>query len=406
MVRALTPRGGRLRERFMSKQDTTRPKVLVVDDLVENTNILRDFLSPRGYDIVSAFDGEEALACVDESPPDIILLDLAMPKLDGFEVCRRLKEDPGTRHIPVIVVTGLADREANIRAVKAGADDFLLKPFDSVLLFARIQNSLRSKRRHDQIIHYQRSLEERISERTKQLARTQRVTVFSLAKLAESRDNETGKHLERIRSYARILAGQLAKSPQYEHIIDDEYVTALYDSSPLHDIGKVGIPDRILLKPGKLSPNEWEIMKLHSRIGGDTLYAADEEAGEACFLGMGRDIAYYHHERWDGAGYPDGREGDDIPLSARIVALADVYDALTSKRPYKSAFSHEKSKGIIIEERGTHFDPDIVDAMLACESQFLETYVRFKDEGEASKLQMLIRQLEQCHADAVNGAAL
>jgi len=294
----------------------------------------------------------------------------------------------------VIMVTGVSDHETNIKAIEAGVDDFLVKPFDAVLLEARIRNSLRAKRMQDQLIMYQERLETRIRERTNQLERTQRVTAFSLARLAESRDIETGEHLNRMRAYAREIASELSTWPKYQHVLDQVFIEELYHASPLHDIGKVGIPDRILLKPGKLTEDEFEIMKGHSAIGGDTLLAADREAGEDSFLAMGCDIAYHHHERWDGKGYPRQLAGEDIPIAARIVAIADVYDALSSKRPYKDAFTHEKSRAIVMEGRGFQFDPDVVDAFVAREEKILEIKSTLPDSGAMSPLQKLIVSLD------------
>lgn len=327
----------------------------------ENVRLLRGFLSPLGYIVHAAYNGMDALTFVAETPPDVILLDLMMPVMDGFEVCARLKDSPGTRHIPIIIITGLSDREANIRALKAGADDFLIKPFDRVLLEARITSAIKSKLMQDEILQYQRDLEQRVKERTRQVELTQQVTVFSLAKLSESRDTETGDHLERMRSYARELALDLSEQGAFGGAIDETFVEGIYNSSPLHDIGKVGIPDCILLKPGKLTKEEFDIMKTHTLIGGDTLRAADIEAGQGSFLAMGRDIAYYHHEKWDGSGYPFGLRAEEIAVSARIVALADVYDALASKRPYKEPMSHEETKSIILKGKGAHFDPQVVE---------------------------------------------
>ncbi len=364
------------------------PVVLIVDDLEANTRLLARLIEPKGFVVLSAHGGEEALEYVRDYPPDVILLDLMMPEVDGFEVCRQLKDSAATRHIPVIIITGVMEREANLRALEVGADDFIVKPFDSLLLLARIRNCLRSKMLQDQVMDYQRRLEEYneklregIAERTAQLARTQHTTVFSLAKLAESRDTETGAHLERMRSYTREIAIVLMESGKYGEVISPSFVEHLFMSCPLHDIGKVGIPDCILLKPGKLSSQEFEIMKTHTTIGGDTLQVADLEAGSESFLAMGRDIAYYHHERWDGKGYPKGLTGEEIPLAARITAVSDVYDALTCRRPYKEPFSHEKSVDIIVSGRGSQFDPDIVDAFLAREATIVGI-----NEGHADEL--------------------
>lgn len=369
-------------------------KILIVDDMPENAMVLQSFLAPMGYHVESVTQGEEALRRVEQEPPDVILLDVMMPGMNGFEVCRRLKQDPLTQHIPVVILTGMSDKETNIEAVKSGADDFLIKPFDSVLLEARIKNSCKTKFLHDRLVEYQRELEIKVLERTEQVVLTQQVTVFSLAKLAESRDNETGDHLERMRSYARELAESMVRTEKYRDTHDGAFVSEIYKSTPLHDIGKVGIPDRILLKPGKLTPEEFEIMKYHSQIGGDTLKAADIEAGRDSFLATGRDIAYYHHEKWDGTGYPYGLAGEEIPLCARIAALADVYDALSSRRPYKEPFDHAKSRAIILEGRGSHFDPDVVDAFLERETRFVEIRDQFQGEGRLPPIQTLVNALE------------
>jgi putative two-component system response regulator len=382
----------------MNKETDGPAKILVVDDLADNVRLLESFLAARGYEVHGANNGREALEFVAQAPPDVILLDLIMPGMDGFEVCQRLKSDETTRHIPVIIISGVSDKDANISAIEAGADDFLIKPFDSVFLDARIRSSLRSKKLQDELISYQQSLENRILERTAQLARTQNVAVFSLAKLAESRDTETGEHLERMRSYAREIAIGLSQQEKYKDLIDNEFIEALFHSSPLHDIGKVGIPDGILLKPGRLSFEEFEIMKSHSVIGGDTLKAADQEAGQDSFLAMGRDIAYYHHEKWNGTGYPSGLKGEEIPLPARIVAVSDVYDALTSKRPYKEPFSHEKSKSIIVEGSGKDFDRDIVTAFVAREKEIVAIHDGFQGTESVSAIQRLHEKLDEIHS--------
>jgi putative two-component system response regulator len=391
----------------MTQRTPSKARILVVDDLVENTELLANFLKPKGYDVETALDGPEALNRVDLQAPDVILLDLVMPEMSGFEVCQILKQDPRTRHIPIIVVSGLGERDANVRAIEAGADDFLVKPFDAVLLQARIRSSLRTKLLHDQIFEYQdqlesnnMTLEDCVRQRTAQVEQTQQVTVFTLAKLAESRDSETGQHLERMRCYAREVADEIITLPKYADAFDTTFAEQIYQSSPLHDIGKVGVPDRILLKPGKLSFEEFEIMKSHATIGGDTLKLADEQAGKDSFLSMGRDIAYSHHEKWDGSGYPNGLKGEEIPLASRIVAIGDVYDALTSRRPYKEPFSHEKSMEIIYEGRGTHFDPDIVDAFIAREDEVIRIRDEFQNDDSTSALEALTAALEEAERAA------
>jgi len=386
-------------------RDPDHPTVLVVDDMPENLELYSRLLAPKGYTVREAAGGFEALESVALDPPDVILLDLMMPGMDGFEVCDRLKRSHSTRHIPVVIVTGVADHDANIRALEAGVDDFLTRPIDPVLLEARLRSSVKSKAMQDQILRYQKRLEddkqileERVRERTAQVERIQQVTVFGLARLAESRDPETGEHLERMRRYVRELAIEMATWPKYDRIIDSGFVETLYYSSPLHDIGKVGIPDAILLKPGKLSVDEFDIMKTHALIGGDTLKAADDEAGGNSFLTMGRDIAYGHHEKWDGSGYPYGLLGPDIPLAARIVALGDAYDAMTTKRPYKEPFPHEKTRQIILDGSGGHFDPEIVEAFLKREQKFIRIQQELGDRGKLTHLEQVMQQVERLHA--------
>lgn len=392
----------------LSEFDRT-PHVLIVDDREENIRLLKAFLRDNAFEIDTATSGQEALSKVAANPPDIILLDVVMPGMDGLEVCRHLKDDDATRHIPVVIVTGTTERDLNVDALEAGADDFLTKPLDSSILRARIRNGLRSKMLQDRILRYQAELEQYnekleagIRDRTNQLQRTQQVTVFSLAKLSESRDEDTGVHLDRVRWYVRELAAQMSQWDDYKNLIDEVFVEQLYQSSPLHDIGKVGIPDQILLKPGKLTVEEFEIMKLHTIIGGDTLHAADVEAGSNSFLAMGRDIAYFHHEKYSGEGYPKGLKGIDIPLSARITALGDVYDALTSQRPYKPPFSHEKARTIILEGRGTHFCPDVVEAFLSREQRFIEIQREYQDADIIPPLQKTLERLESLRGKAAH----
>ena len=382
-----------------------RPTVLVVDDMPENIVLMRRLLGPKGYRITEATSGPQALDMVDTDPPDVVLLDLIMPEMNGFEVCDRLKRNLSTRHIPIIIITGVSEHDANIRALEAGVDDFLTRPIDPVLLEARIRSSVKAKAMQDQIIKYQRrlegdnlALEERVRERTAQLERTQQVTMFCMARLAESRDPETGEHLDRMRRYVRELAIELGSWHKYDCIIDSGFVETLYYSSPLHDIGKVGIPDAILLKPGKLSPEEFDIMKTHTLVGGDTLKAADEEAGGNSFLTMGREIAYFHHEKYDGSGYPFGMIQEEIPLPARIVALGDAYDALTSRRPYKEPFSHERSKEIILEAAGTHFDPDVIKAFVAREAKLVRIRDQYQDSGHLTHIEQINQTLQRLHA--------
>ncbi|MGK7345649.1 MAG: HD domain-containing phosphohydrolase [Candidatus Nitrospinota bacterium M3_3B_026] len=364
--------------------------ILIVDDNEDSIVLYESIISSRGYRVITAGDGEEALEKLKaaEGGVDLVLSDIMMPKIDGLGLARRIKSDPDARHIPVILLTaGKREREDMAGGLDVGADDYLVKPVDTVELMARLRSHLRVKKLQDELTLANRrlaemndNLEQLVEERTVEIMLTRNAAIFGLAKIAERRDPETGGHLERIREYTRALAIQMRKAPRFRDVIDDDFIVNIYQSSPLHDVGKVGIPDSILLKPGKLTPEEFEIMKTHSTIGGDSLAAAERSFAGDSFLSMGRDIAYYHHERWNGKGYPKGLEGDEIPLAARIMALADVYDALVSKRVYKEAMSHEEARKIILGEEGEHFDPDIVAAFREIDQLFLETRRKHSDE--------------------------
>lgn len=324
-------------------------RVLVVDDDEVSAELLRHALEEYGYDVTTAFDGRQAFELVRTGEYRMVVTDWEMPNINGLELCRLIREKASSGYIYIILLTSNSGTQNIVQGLEAGADDYIVKPFQPEELSLRLSVGQRVL-----------SLESRD------------LIIFSLAKLADSRDPQTGAHLERMREYSKILASHLSTLPEYRDTVDGDFVQLIYLTSPLHDIGKVGIPDQVLLKPGKLTTEEFEIMKQHTIIGGETLDAAVASHPEARFLRMARDIAWTHHERFDGTGYPHGLSGYDIPLSGRIVAVADVYDALTSSRVYKPAYSHETAKEIIVEGRGTHFDPAIVDAFLATESQFIE----------------------------------
>ena len=356
--------------------------ILVADDVPENRQMLRLFLSELGFRVLEAGDGLDALRLVSEGKPDIVILDIDMPKMDGIEACRILKSSPKTRMIPVVIVTALSDDNHHLDAIRADADDFLPKPFNIHFLQARIKTLLSLKMVNDQNLRYQEQLKQSNVELLENLVKTQDVTIIALAKLAEFRDPETGEHLQRMREHARNIAVELWEKPAYRGRIDDEFIQNLYKSTPLHDIGKVGIPDHILLKPGRLDPDEFEIMKKHTVLGGSTVSQAITLAGmKKSFLDMGRDIAYYHHERWNGGGYPEGLREEDIPLPARITALADVYDALRSPRVYKPPLPHEEARRIIAEECDGHFDPDIREIFLRTEESFEQVHRTYREPG-------------------------
>ena len=351
--------------------------LLVVDDNEMNRDMLVRRLKPLGYRVDVACDGGQALEMLHNGAYDLVLLDIMMPVKDGFEVLQEMKGHKVLKSVPVIMITALDDTSSAARCIDMGAEDYLTKPFDPTLLKARISSCLERKRLHDQeslyrakIEDYNNQLQERVRQQVQEISQAQLGAIFAMSKLAESRDPETGEHLERMREYCKVLSQHLSKLPKYEIIIDNNFISDIYAASPLHDIGKVGIDDSVLLKAGKLTEEEWTAMKLHPIIGAETLREVDKQHPGNSLIRMGIDIAASHHEKWDGSGYPYGLQGTEIPLVARILALGDVYDALTSKRCYKDAFSHDKSRGIIIDSRGNHFDLEVVDAFLETENEF------------------------------------
>ncbi len=360
--------------------------ILIVDDNSVNRSLLQHMITALGYLSIEAENGLEAIKLVREKKPDLVLLDILMPRMDGYQTLELIKKDPSLRDIPVIMISALDEIESVTRCIKIGAEDYLAKPFEPTILRARIDSCLEKKEWRDQevilrkeIEEYNLRLEERVREQVEKISAGQRETIFAMAKLAESRDPETGEHLERMREYCVILSRELRRQKKYEHVIDDRYIENIASASPLHDIGKVGVPDNVLQKPGKLTPEEFEVMKEHSSLGAETLKRVNEAHPGNAFVSMGIEVAGSHHEKWDGTGYPRGLAGERIPLAGRILALGDVYDALTSKRVYKEAFTHEKSGKIIMEGSGKHFDPDIVEAFKATESEFITVRDRYMD---------------------------
>ena len=367
-----------------------KASILIVDDNEVNRNLLNDMILALGHKPVLVENGLSALAHMKRELPDLVLLDILMPEMDGYEVLDRIKNDSAMKYLPIIMISAVDQMDSIVRCVEKGADDYIVKPYDATLLRARIEASLEKKRLRDaeeayriKVEEYNLNLENRVQEQVQSITSAQVAIIFAMAKLAESRDPETGEHLERMAEYSKLLCNNLRMLPKYETVIDDKFVDNIYAASPLHDIGKVGIPDNILTKPDKLSEREFDIMKTHTVIGADTLRIVDEKHPGNALVRMGIEIAESHHEKWDGSGYPYGLAGDKIPLAGRILALGDVYDALTSKRVYKEAFSYDKSREIIIEGRGTHFDPDVVDAFIAVGNEFLTVKERFIDTKKA-----------------------
>lgn len=351
--------------------------IMVIDDTPANLRLLAGLLEKHGYTVRTQFDGMMALAAIEKEHPDLILLDIDMPRMNGFEVCDRIKAAPRLRDIPIIFISALSDVEDKVHAFQRGGVDYVTKPFQFDEVLARVETHLSLSRCQAELekhnLHLNELVKEQVKEilaRKEELLQAQLATILALSKLAEERDDDTGKHIERTRAFCRLLARELAKTKEFDGIIDDQFIENIYQAAPLHDVGKVAIADAILLKPGRLTSEEFDIMKTHTVRGEKTLEAVDLEYPHNVFVQMGIEIASSHHEKWNGSGYPNGISGPQIPLSARIMALADVYDALVSKRSYKDAYSHERSKNIIVDSRGTHFDPAVVDAFLAVEAEF------------------------------------
>ena len=365
------------------KTPNSLPTILVVDDTPENLALIGECLMPD-YRVRVANAGSRALELANAQPqPDLILLDVMMPDMDGYAVLQRLKADVNTMHIPVIFVTALSATDDEAHGLSLGAADYITKPVRPAIVKARVQTHLQIKQTRDILSMHNERLEQEVRHRVAQYHRVQDVTMRALASLAEARDNETGHHILRTQAYVRLLAEDLAKHPQYAALLTPDVVDSYAKAAPLHDIGKVGIPDSILLKPGKLTPEEWEIMKTHAQIGADAIWRAirhDPDQETVGFLQTAIDIAWHHHERWDGTGYPSGLCGEAIPLSARMMALADVFDALLGKRVYKTPMSFEQADSIITEGRGSHFDPDVVDAYCRQREAFRAVALRFVND--------------------------
>lgn len=359
-----------------------RNKILVVDDTPENIYLLIDVLGDE-YTIIVASNGPSALEMARIEPvPDIILLDVKMPGMDGYEVCRQLKAGARTGNIPVIFITRMSDVDDERRGLDLSAVDYIHKPFSPPLLKARIRNHLELKQ-------YRDHLEEMIQARTRELRLTQDAAIFGLAILAEFRDLETGMHIKRTQHYIRLLADHLKNHPRFAGYFDEKTVQRLYDSTPLHDIGKVGVPDSILLKPFELTREEFEIMKMHTAFGRDVVRRIElgmHDAEASSFLNLAKEIAHTHHECWDGGGYY-GMKGEEIPVSGRLMAMADVYDALTSKRIYKPALEHDQALKIITTGDGRtlpeHFDPDILQAFIDLNEEFHRISKIHQDRSDA-----------------------
>lgn len=365
--------------------------VLVVDDTPDNLSLVSGLLRDD-YIVRVANNGEKALRIASsDQPPDLILLDIMMPGMDGYEVCQRLKADPKARDIRVIFLTAKAEIEDERKGFELGAVDYITKPISPPILQERVKTHLALKASSDFLRDKSAYLEQEVARRTAEVMAIQDVTILALASLAETRDTDTGNHIRRTQYYLQALALQLRQHPRFARYLTEANITMLFKSAPLHDIGKVGIPDRILLKPGGFEPHELEIMKSHTTLGFEAIEHAEKALGITVdFLRTAKEIALSHQEKWDGSGYPQGLVGDAIPISARLMALADVYDALISRRVYKAGMSHAQAAEIILAGRATHFDPDVVDAFVAVQDAFQAIAARFVDREVAHRPDLLV----------------
>ncbi len=366
--------------------------ILLIDDDPLVLGILKQTLRPY-YQVRIATLGLQGLALARLRPlPDLILLDVKLPDMHGYDICRALKQEALTREIPVIFLTSHTDVDNITQGFELGAVDYVSKPVAAPVLLARVKTHLRLREAgeflRDQNLHLESLVNERtrdLQARTAELQLSQDLAIVALGSIAETRDNETGNHIHRTRAFVKIMAQRLAPLPRYRESVTAEQWAMIWKSAPLHDIGKIGIPDHILLKPGKLTADEFALMQRHPVIGRDAIQTAEIRMGsDSSFLGVAKDIAYAHHERWDGSGYPEGLGGEAIPLAARIMALADVYDAMTSKRVYKPALPHATAVEAVRDGRGKHFDPALADCFLDDADAFRDIAAQYSDDGEQS----------------------
>ncbi|HYA12742.1 MAG TPA: two-component system response regulator [Syntrophales bacterium] len=365
------------------KADDQRKSILIVDNALDDIDFMSSILKDI-YRIELATNMEKTLQITfSEDPPDLILINIMMPEKVGYHMCRYFKSIPETSDIPVIFLSSKSDEEEEKMGFELGAVDYITKPVSPSVFLARINTHLQLKSARDFLKDKAEYLEQEVARRTKEISMIQDVTMVTMGSLAETRDNETANHIRRTQNYVKLLATKLKAHPKFKNFLTDEKIMLLFKSAPLHDMGKVGIPDHILLKPGELTPEEFEIMKTHTTIGRDAIISAENLLGiPVPFLRVGMEIAYGHHEKWNGAGYPEGLSGDDISIPGRLMAIADVYDALISRRIYKPPYPHEESVDIIREASGTHFDPDIVDAFLVLANQFNKIAQKYADSEE------------------------
>ena len=355
--------------------DKVRNQIFIVDDNDFNIDTLVAVLGDD-YDLRVALDGQTALELIEQSDelPDLILLDIMMPRMDGYEVCRRLKSSERTRGIKILFLTAMDDDADQEKGLSLGADDYIVKPFSPSIIRARVNTHLKLK-------EYRDHLEEKVARKTEQLRHAQEAIIASMAIMAERRDPETGAHIQRTKAYVKALA--VAMSKEFPEMISRSTISMLEQAAPLHDIGKVAVPDKVLFKPGALTGEEFEVIKQHTTFGADIIRKTENIVGANPLLQIAEQIAGCHHEKWDGTGYPQGLKGEDIPLSARLMAVADVYDALISERPYKKPFSHEEAVAIILHgdnrTRPEEFDPQVLGCFEHIHEQFHAIALQFAD---------------------------
>lgn len=365
----------------MNNQYTDKnTNIMIVDDIPENLDVLSGMLEKHGYQIRPVTSGIAALKSMHIYPPDIILLDVNMPDMNGFDVCKQLKMDDKLKDIPVIFISALSETIDKVKAFSSGGVDYITKPLQYEEVLSRVETQLKLYQMRSELQKYNMHLEELVQEQVKEISESQMTTIYALAKLTQYRDDQTGTHLERVKKFCGLLASDLAKSQKYCKIIDSDYIEIISNASALHDIGKVGIPDYILLKPEKLTTEEFEIMKKHTIIGAETLEYVRRSYPKNKFINCGIDIARHHHEKWDGTGYPDGLSGDDIPLPAKIMSIADMYDALKSKRPYKEPLTHSECCKIINNKNSIYFDPDIVNTFINVNKEINSIWEQLHDK--------------------------
>lgn len=355
-------------------------KVMIVDDTPENLRILHRILSKEDCRVSVFPDPFMALQAAEKIMPDLFLLDVMMPRMNGYELCKKLKASEATKEIPVLFISALTSVEDKMEAFASGGEDFITKPFYPEEVVARVLTHIRLYRANQLLKEYNSRLQKEVKEKLQEVEEAKRASTIALTEATGQRDQETGEHIERVQRSCQLLAVKLKEKGTYGDYLNEEYIVHIFYASPLHDVGKVGIPDYILQKPDKLTPEEFEVIKTHTTIGFQMIDRVQKRYPNNRILDMGKIIALYHHEKWDGSGYPKGLQGKDIPLSARIMAIVDVYDALRSVRLYKKAFSHEDAVEIIKNGQGRHFDPEIAQVFLANQEDFREIFNTMKDK--------------------------